>query len=68
MIGNALSGVQLARGGVADAARGEIAEHPIGANVQTEGFDVARISSGVRFRDNGRNLDTSGLPLPEPSF
>ncbi len=40
-----------------------MAGHPIGANVQTEGFDVGRITESVRY-DNDLNLDSSSLPVP----
>ena len=53
-------------GGEVDLRRGEVAHHPIGANIQTTGFDVARISREVEYRSNGRNLDRGGLPLPQP--
>jgi len=64
--GSARAGVVIA-GGTMDLHAGEIVGNPIGANVQTPGFDVMRISDGVAFRDNDRNLDMSALPLPEPS-
>jgi hypothetical protein len=62
---NALCGIQLARDGVADLIDGEIADNLIGANIQTTGFDVQRISDGVIFRDNGRNIDMATLAEPE---
>jgi hypothetical protein len=65
--GNALAGVQLAEGGTMDLHAGVVSSNPIGANVQTAGFDQARINDDVVYRDNQRNLDASGLPLPEPS-
>jgi len=60
----ALCGVQLG-GGLMDLLDGEIVRNPIGANVQTEGFDYARITEDVEFRDNDRNVDAMMLPLPE---
>jgi hypothetical protein len=63
---SALCGVQLVRDGAVDLHEGEVARNPIGANVQTAGFDPQRLGDQVAFRDNGRNLDTSTLPVPEP--
>ena len=60
-----LTGVQLARGGEADLRHGVVRDHAIGANVQTEGFDLGRLMDDVRFEDNGRNLDAAMLPIPE---
>jgi hypothetical protein len=59
-----LCGVQLAAGGVADLHEGEVAGNPIGANVQTPGFDLARLQDRVLFVDNEINLDAAGLPVP----
>lgn len=53
-------------GGEMDLRNGWVTDNPIGAAVQTPAFDVARISEGVVYVDNARNLDTSALPLPEP--
>jgi len=57
-------GVQLGEGAALDLIDGEIRDNPIGANVQDPAFDLARIQEGVRYLDNGVNLDTSSLPLP----
>lgn len=65
--GHALAGVQLARAGVMDLHGGEIARNPIGANVQTEGFDLTRLTDGVVYRDNGVNLDASMQYVPDPA-
>ncbi len=65
--GNALAGIQLAGGGTMDLHSGVVSSNPIGANIQTAGFDQARINDEVLYRDNQRNLDASGLPIPEPS-
>jgi hypothetical protein len=60
----ALVGVQLA-GGVADLAGGRIADNPIGANVQTPGFDFARLAGEVTFERNERAVDGALLPIPD---
>ena len=64
--GSARAGVHVA-GGVMDLREGTIVRNAIGAAIQTPGFDVARISDGVIFADNGRNVDMSSLPIPEPT-
>ena len=58
-------GLQLAEGGEASLSQGEVGEHGIGACVQTDGFDLGRLSDQVSFRDNGRKLDASAVPLPD---
>jgi len=63
---SALAGIQLARGGTIDLHQGVVAENPVGANVQTEGFDVSRLQDAVVYRDNGRNLDSAMLFVPAP--
>lgn len=60
----ALVGLQLARGGTIDLSVGVVAGCPIGANIQTEGFDSARLADQVTYRDNERNFDGATLPLP----
>ena len=58
-------GVLLARGGVGDLESGEIAENPIGVNVQTAGFDLTRLQHDVIFRANQVTLNADVLPLPD---
>jgi len=62
---SALCGVQLALGATVDLHSGEISRNLIGANVQTEGFDVGRLEDGVVYRDNQRDLDAEALPIPQ---
>jgi hypothetical protein len=74
---NALCGIQLAYGadprtgepnpvgGTVDLQEGEVFGSPVGVNVQTEGFDLARLTDRVAYRDNGINLDTATLPVPD---
>jgi len=66
--GNAVCGVQIARDGLLALHDGEVSDNPIGANVQVEGFDFALLQDRVLFHDNGRNLDSSVLAVPDPSF
>jgi hypothetical protein len=63
---NALIGLQIARDGAMDATDGVVRGNPVGANVQVPGYDVARISDGVRYEDNGRRLDATELYVPSP--
>ena len=60
----ALAGVQLA-GGVADLADGRVTDNPIGVNVQTPGFDFARLSTDVVYERNERAVDGNLLPVPD---
>jgi hypothetical protein len=65
--GSALCGVQLAGAATeVDLENGEVTRHDIGACVQVEGYDFARLTRGVRYRDNGRNVETTELGLPDP--
>jgi len=52
--------------GVVDLHDGEVSSNPIGANVQTAGYDIARLNDNVIF-DNDDNFDMSALPIPEPA-
>ena len=47
-----------------DLAEGVISGAAIGACVQSDGYDLGRLS--VEYRDNGTNLDTTELPVPPP--
>lgn len=55
--------LQLAETGEADLSDGLIADSPIGFNVQTPGFDDARLRTGVTFLSVGTELDRSALPI-----
>ncbi len=72
---NAFCGVQIGvgvspdggpfpAGGTIDLAEGLVTGNVIGANLQTPGFDAARVTTGVIYRDNVRNLDAAELPVP----
>jgi len=62
--GAALVGLQLA-GGTAELTDGRIMDNPIGINLQTEGFDFAELTRGVRLENNDRNVDTTVIPIPD---
>lgn len=48
-----------------NAANGEVSYNTIGACVQREGFDVSKISDGVYYLNNTRNIDAATLPIPD---
>jgi len=61
-----LCGIQVASAGILRLRTGEVRENEIGACVQIEGYDIGTLSSDVGYRDNGTNLQTTTLPVPEP--
>lgn len=61
---NALCGLQLAYGGLMDLHEGRVSRNVVGVNVQTEGFDIERLTDRVIYEENERNLDSSDLPVP----
>lgn len=63
---NALVGVLVAANGQLDLHHGVVSGNPIGANVQVDGYDLARLQDNTIYIDNDRNLDQAILPLPEP--
>lgn len=70
---NAFCGVRVLEDGTADLSDGEISRNEFGADVDTDGFDVARIYDRVSYLDNTeRNaVVRTGRPPPTialPSF
>ncbi|MBW2462647.1 MAG: right-handed parallel beta-helix repeat-containing protein [Deltaproteobacteria bacterium] len=65
IVGAALCGVQIATGGQMDLLDGRVRAQPIGACVQVDGYDVGRLTEGVRYEDNESNIQTTELPVPE---
>lgn len=63
-----LAGVQLAEGGSGDLRQGEISHNEVGVNVQVPSFDLDRLQEEVVFIENGRNLDSASLPVPDPAL
>lgn len=63
--GSADAAVQLATGGEADLTRGEIISAPLGFNVQTVGFDEARLRVDVSFVDVATESSAEALDLTE---
>jgi hypothetical protein len=71
LFGAPICGVILARGGTVDASDGSITRNAIGACIQTTDYALERLTYGVRFRDNGVNIECgdptcAGLPSPIP--
>ena len=62
-----LCAVQLARGGAIDLSDGVVRESEFGACVQVDGYDLERLQEEVRYEDNGANLESTTLPVPDPS-
>jgi len=65
---SAVCGIQVATDGAMDLHVGTVSHNPIGANVQVAGFDLARLSDRVAYSDNGTNLDSVGLPVPDATY
>jgi len=65
----AVCGVYLATGGAMDLSEGLVSECVVGACVQVSGYDFERLTGGgtVLYADNETNLDSTTLPVPEPS-
>lgn len=61
-----ICGALVSDGSTVDLARGQVRSCPIGACVQGTGYDVGRLAVDVVYAENGRNLDTTSLPIPSP--
>jgi len=61
-----LCGVQLAFDAAIDLVGGAIRGATVGACVQVDGYDVRRVAGGVRYEDNGTNVETTTHAIPEP--
>ncbi len=48
-----------------DLRSGTVSMSAIGACVQVEGYDLDRLTTDVAYRDNGTNLDSTMLPVPQ---
>jgi len=63
--GSKMCGLQLSRGGTAEAREGEVHHNRVGLNVQTEGFGVTKVMNPtVRWYENDRPMDTAELAVP----
>lgn len=63
-VGEELDGEAFGAGGVMDLHDGLVTGSLAGANVQTEGFDLARLLDNVAYVGNDRNLDATVFPVP----
>ena len=61
----ALCGVMVARSSSLDLSVGEVRGAEIGACVQIAGYDLDRLSDRVVYADNGQNLQSTSLPVPD---
>ncbi|MBW2461658.1 MAG: right-handed parallel beta-helix repeat-containing protein [Deltaproteobacteria bacterium] len=65
--GSELCGFYISDGAGLDVRRGLVEGATIGVCVDSSAYDLDRLSSGVRYRDNETNLDgVAGLPVPAP--
>jgi hypothetical protein len=64
--GSDLCGVQVASTSSLVLAEGEVRDNAIGACLHVPDYDLGLVTDGVRYADNGVNLQTTDLPLPEP--
>ena len=60
-----LCGIQIVHRANVDLHDGVVAEHPVGACVQIDGYDLSRLMDGVIYRDNETNLAVTTLPVPD---
>lgn len=63
--GSQLCGVQIMTDASLDLSNGVVEQNTIGACVQVDGYDAARLMNGVVYRDNETTIDSTALPLPE---
>jgi hypothetical protein len=61
-----LCGVQLAFDAEIDLVGGVVRGATVGACVQVDGYDVRRVAGGVRYEDNGTNVETTTHAIPAP--
>jgi hypothetical protein len=60
-----LCGAHVGASSEIDLSTGDIVECLLGACVQSESYDLTRLGDDVRYRDNGTNLGTTTLPVPD---
>ncbi len=60
---SALCGLQIADA-MMDVASGRVVKNPVGVCLQVPGYDMARLTTDVRYEMNGINLDSTTLPVP----
>ncbi len=57
-------GLHVGEMGSVHVMNGEVTTGAIGACVTSDAYDLSRLMSEVRYRDNGTNLQTTSLPVP----
>ncbi len=62
--GAPLCGVQVYDRASLDLSGGTIEQSAIGACVQIDGYDLARVVEGVRYVDNDRNVESASVYVP----
>ena len=60
-------GVYLDANATLDLIQGEVSSNVIGVCLAAV-YDLSRLTSEVLYVDNGKNLDTSNLPIPDPGI
>ena len=48
-----------------DLQDGDVRANAIGACVQVDGYDISRLTAGVAYQDNDRNVESTFLPVPD---
>jgi len=61
-----LCGVQVAEDATMTLDEGLVSHSSIGACLQSAAQDIAQLENGVRYVDNGSNLEATMLPVPMP--
>ena len=67
IVASSLCGVHLAAAGQLTLSHGVVRESPIGACFDVPIDDILSTFTEVAFVDNGRNLSSETLPVPDPS-
>ncbi|MEW6536573.1 MAG: hypothetical protein AB1454_13265 [Candidatus Auribacterota bacterium] len=65
---SSLAGVMISVGGEMDLSYGEVSYNTIGAVIFDETFDYTRLTNYVRYKENGTNLQSVSLPIPDPGL
>ncbi len=65
VVASAVCGVAIGEGSSMDLAVGLIADAPVGACVQVEGYDLRRLQHDVQYRDVGVPLQATTYDLPD---
>ncbi len=66
LIAAQICGVHVAADGTLHLSQGQVSGSAIGACVQSDAQSLADLQDEVAYIDNGRSLDSTSLPVPEP--